>query len=425
MQEGRSRRAGVSVGLIVMLVLTGVVLGQGVLLKRSCASGDWADGRQYRHFCYSDIVPLFGTEQLQHGRLPYLDSCQNGGESCDEYPVLTMYAMRAAAAIGHGYSSFFYANVVLLGLLALATVWLLFRMVGTRAIYFALAPTLAIYAFVNWDLLAVFLATAGTYLYFRNRNAESGALLGLGAAAKLYPGLLLVPFALDRARRKRLGEGLLVVVWAGVAWVAVNLPFALLAPGPWSTFFRFNTHRPADWDSLWFVACQRLHGGVGCSWSPGLINALSAAAFVALAAVLWFARQRRDPDFPAWTFAFPLLVAFLLTGKVYSPQYSLWLLPWFALALPSPSLFIAFELADVAVFLTRFSWFGRLSAETGDPGLAGYRGVPIGAFEIAVVIRAVILVACLVAWVLRKEDAPETEAVVRTVRPVRPATEAA
>jgi uncharacterized membrane protein len=418
MSEGPTRAVGTALGLGIILALTVVVLGQGVLLKRSCASGDWADGRQYRHFCYSDIVPLYGSEQLSHGRLPYLDQCEGTGAGCDEYPVLTMYLMRAAAAVGRSYPSFFYSNVVLLGLFALGTVWLLYRMVGTRAVYVALAPTLAIYAFVNWDLLAVFLATAGTYLFFRNRNAESGALLGLGTAAKLYPGLLVVPFGLDRIRRRQIGEGILIAVWAGVTWAAVNLPFAVLAPGPWSTFFRFNTHRPADWDSLWFVACQRLHGGTGCSWSPGLVNILSAAALVVVAGVVWFARRARDPDFPAWTFAFPLLVAFLLTGKVYSPQYSLWLLPWFALALPSPGLFIAFELADVAVFLTRFSWFGRLSADTGDPGLAGYRGVPIGAFELAVVVRAVILVLCLVAWVRRTEDEPEPVAVPPAVRPV-------
>jgi hypothetical protein len=80
---------------------------------------------------------------------------------------------------------------------------------------------------------------------------------------------------------------------------------------------------------------------------------------------------------------------------VYSPQYGLWLLPWFALSLPSLPLFAAFETADVAVFVTRFSWFGRLS----DVG-----GLPIGAFQTAVVVRAAILVLCLVAWVLRSED---------------------
>jgi uncharacterized membrane protein len=177
---------------------------------------------------------------------------------------------------------------------------------------------------------------------------------------------------------------------------AVNVPFALLVPDSWATFFRFNANRAVDWDSLWFVACTRLHGGAtGCDWPVRLINALSLVLFVALAAFLYWARRRRHPDFPRWTFGLPLIAAFLLTNKVYSPQYGLWLLPWFALNLPSLPLFAAFEAADVAVFVTRFSWFGRLS----DVG-----GLPIGAFQTAVVVRDAILVLCLVAWVLRSEN---------------------
>jgi hypothetical protein len=106
-------------------------------------------------------------------------------------------------------------------------------------------------------------------------------------------------------------------------------------------------------------------------------------------------------------------VAFLLTNKVYSPQYGLWLLPWFVLALPDLRLFVAFEAADVAVFVTRFTWFGRLSAEGGDPAFEGFSGVPIGAFELAVVLRAAILAICLVAWVLRSSDAPPPVAMAR------------
>jgi uncharacterized membrane protein len=188
--------------------------------------------------------------------------------------------------------------------------------------------------------------------------------------------------------------------------VAVNLPFVLAAREQWLTFFRFNAERPPDWDSLWFVVCERLQAGASCSWPAAVVNVLSVVAFAGLAALLWLARRRRDPDFPRWSFAFPLLVAFLLTNKVYSPQYGLWLLPWFVLALPDLRLFAAFEVADVAVFVTRFSWFGRLSAEGGDPAFAGFAGVPIGGFELAVVLRAAILVLCLAAWVLRSTDAP-------------------
>lgn len=392
------KRAAGGLSVLVVLLATTVTLAVGTAIKSGCATGDWADGRQYRRFCYSDIVPLYATEHLSTGRLPYVDPCPiSAGQQCDEYPVLTMYFMRLAASVGKGFFAFFYANAGLLGLCALVTAWALHRMARDRALYFALAPTLAIYAFVNWDLLAVVLAALATLAYLRNRDGVSGALLGLGAAAKFYPALLLVPFVLGRVRERRAGGAVSLAMWGVIAWTAVNLPFALIVPHSWSTFFRFNTNRSADWDSMWFVACDRIRGQTACGWSPRFLNGLSLLAFVAFAALVWWIRRSRRPDFPRWTFGFPLLVAFLLTNKVYSPQYGLWLLPWFPLALPSPLLFAAFEAADVAVFLTRFSWFGRLS---------GFHGLPIGAFQIALVTRAVVLVVCLAVWALRREDEP-------------------
>jgi hypothetical protein len=119
--------------------------------------------------------------------------------------------------------------------------------------------------------------------------------------------------------------------------------------------------------------------------------------FVALVAVVWRWKALREPGFPRWTLGFPIMVLFLLSNKVYSPQYGLWLLPWFAIALADLRLFVAFELADVAVFVTRFSWFGEYS---------GFGGLPIGAFEVAVLIRAAVLIVAVVAWVRRRVDVP-------------------
>jgi uncharacterized membrane protein len=395
-------RTTASASLLAVLAATLVTLGAGLALKAPCAAGDWVDGRQYRHLCYSDLVPLYGTERLQGGRLPFLDHCPTqAGLQCDEYPVLTMWFMRLMAWGSKGYGSFFYLNVLGLAVAAFATSWALYRMVGLRALYFAAAPTLLIYGFINWDLLAVALATLGTYAFFRQRDGPSGVLLGLGAAAKFYPALLVIPFALTRLREGRRAQAGVLVLAAAGTYGLLNLPFAVLAPHQWATFFRFNATRPVDWDSLWFTACQRLHSATAsCDWSPKLVNVLSVVLLVVLAGVLWVARSAREPGFPAWTFGFPLLVAFLLVNKVYSPQYGLWLLPWFALALPNPTLFVLFELSDVAVFLTRFTFFGRLAADSGDPAFAGYHGAPIGAFEFAVVVRALILIACLVTWVL-------------------------
>jgi uncharacterized membrane protein len=379
----------VSLGL-VLACLAGT-LALGLAVKAPCASGDWADGRQYERLCYSDIVPLLGTEQLGSGRLPYLEPCDRAAQGeCDEYPVLSMWATRAAAGVsGPDITRFFVANAIVLALAAVVVVVGVALVAGRRALWVALAPTMLVYAFMNWDLIAVAFATAATVAYLWRRDAWAGALLGLGAAAKIYPALLVIPFVAGRFHSRE-PERATYLTWSAVAaWLVVNVPFGVMAPSGWWEFFRFNSQRPADWDSIWFIACHRATGTFSCGHT-GLINVASAALFVALVAAMWRWKAARDPGFARWTLGFPIVVLFLLSNKVYSPQYSLWLLPWFALALPERRWFVAFEIADVLVFVTRFSWFAELS---------GFGGMPIGMFELAVALRAAVLIGCLAAWI--------------------------
>jgi uncharacterized membrane protein len=387
------------IGLGIVFVCLSATLALGLAEKSPCGSGDWSDGRQYTRLCYTDIVPLLGTEQLAGGRLPFIDACDaDAPGNCDEYPVLSMWAMRLAAwTSGADVQTFFSANVVILTFAAFATALALYLIAGGRALYFALAPTLLIYGYMNWDLLAVAFATGATLLYVRRRDVGAGVLLGLGAAAKIYPALLLIPFVAGRFRGREPDRGIHLAWAAAGSWIAVNLPFALAGPTSWWEFFRFNSERPADWDSLWFVACRHLSGELTSCGNTRQINLASALVFFGLLAAVWRWKAARDPGFARWTLGFPLIVVFLLTNKVYSPQYGLWLLPWFALALPDLRLFAAFEAADVAVFVTRFSFFGELS---------GLGGLPFDAFEAALLVRAAILVACVVAWVRRSEPRP-------------------
>ena len=388
---------------IVLLCLAGTLM-LGFSAKAHCASGEWGDGRQYRWLCYSDIVPLLGTEQLATGdRLPYLDACRAEEGACDEYPVLTMATMRVAAWMSpltgsppsRDYTGFFTANAVLLGIAGAATTVALYMMVGRRALYFALAPTLLVYGFMNWDLVAVALATLATLAYLRRRDVASGVLLALGAAAKLFPGLLVFPFVFGRLHERR-RVGAVRLAWAAaLTWLVLNVPFAIFGRSGWWEFFRLNSHRPPDWDSLWFLACQRIPGARSVCTHTWLVNLGSLVAFVALSVLVWKLRERREPNFARWTFGFPLLVLFLVTNKVYSPQYGLWLLPWFALTLPDLRRFAAFEIADVAVFVTRFAFFGQL-----DPHIGGWvDSLTIGWFQIALLVRLAALVWCVAAWI--------------------------
>ena len=191
-------RAGRPVSLVLVLACTCGTMILGSALKGPCATGSWSDGRQYRLLCYSDIVPLLNTEQLTGNRLPFFQPCLETGGQCDEYPVLTMYFMRVAAWIGGSTTAgFFTANAVLLWVCAAAIATFLY-MLGGKALWFALAPTLLIYGFMNWDLFAVAFATGALVAFARRRDGLTGVLLGLGAAAKFYPAMLVIPLIAQR-----------------------------------------------------------------------------------------------------------------------------------------------------------------------------------------------------------------------------------
>ncbi len=80
----------------------------------------------------------------------------------------------------------------------------------------------------------------------------------------------------------------------------------------------------------------------------------------------------------------------LLTGKVWSSQYSLWLLPWFAVTSVPWFLFLEYQLAEVAEYLVRYHYFGTVISGQG------FASWVLGAI---VLIRAALLLRCLLHWV--------------------------
>ena len=58
------------------------------------------------------------------------------------------------------------------------------------------------------------------------------------------------------------------------------------------------------------------------------------------------------------------------------------------------------------MFITRFAWFGREAADRDPSFPSGWTDAfAIGFFEFAVVVRAAIMVACVVAWVRARPEA--------------------
>src|SRR5437764_276362 len=71
---------------------------------------------------------------------------------------------------------------------------------GARTILFAGAPVLLLSGTTNLDLIAVAATTTATVAYLAGRRRGAGIALGIGAAAKLYPLLALLPFGVEDRR---------------------------------------------------------------------------------------------------------------------------------------------------------------------------------------------------------------------------------
>ena len=444
------RRFWTPVRWLVLLTLLTCLLG--FWQKSPCRVHPWVDQYQYTRACYTDVFALYYANRLDDGAVPYRDHPA-------EYPVVTGAIMGTAAAVAGVFPEdqqarrFYDVTWALLTACAVVAVVTTARLAGRRpwdAAMLALAPALLLHGSTNWDLAAMALTGLALLQWARRRPRAAGVLLGVATAAKLYPALLLLPLGLLCLRAGRLRA-----FWR-LALPALAVPLLLTAPVYLSSpsfatvdgaqvevaasplerlgsqglsaldphvlattddgrtvvgvnaayrFVELNRIRNADWDSLWF-ALQELRGQpldtqVPAGEAPPLLNAAVAATLL-LALLGVAALALRAPRRPRLAqLLFLVLVAFLITNKVWSPQFSLWLVPLLVLARPRWRSFLVWQAAEAVLLLLRF-WYFIGQADAGN-------GVGAPWFLGAVLVRDAVLLgiaALIVRDVLQPEHDP-------------------
>ena len=169
----------------------------------------------------------------------------------------------------------------------------------------------------------------GWRAYLRQRYGAAGAWLALGVFAKLFPIFLLGGCAIALIRRWRTGADRGArndVIRFGAAAVTasavVNLPFAIPAFHNWLWFWTFNERRNGNADLLHWLHILHM---TNVSTVNRVLGAIVLVAVVAGAVAI----RRGTPV--ARTAALVFLV-FMLMEKIYSPQYTLWILVYGLLA---------------------------------------------------------------------------------------------
>lgn len=442
---GRSR---LLTPLRVMFLIALVFLALGWSTKAACLQStgtgtadqrvaNWDNQRAYYELCYSDTVPLYGAELLSQGKFPYksswVETDSTGAQQIRydgrpavrymEYPVLTGIYQYVSMALAKTYTAltklaplpvvaevvmFFDVAAFGLALAWLATVWASAGLSGRRvwdAALVAASPILIFQIFTNFDALATGFAMAGLLAWARRKPVLAGVLIGLGAAAKLYPLLFLGPMLLLGIRTGRLRAWGRTAVAAGATWLLVNLPVLVFFPRGWSEFFRLNTRRGDDMDSIYnvvksFTGWRGFDAKLGFWQPPTVLNIVVAALFVSCCAAIAFIALTAPhrPRVPQMLFL--VVAAFLLTNKVWSPQFSLWLVPLAVLALPHRRVLLAWMTIDALV------WVPRMYYLYGNPN----RSLPEQFFTTTVLLRDVAVIA-LCALVIHQIYRPDEDLV--------------
>jgi uncharacterized membrane protein len=286
--------------------------------------------------------------QLAEGALPYRDFAF-------EYPPLALVPIVLPTLLGGSpfvegwYRQMF--EVVEAGF-GMVTMILIMRSVAAlgrgRRDFFAAAIAVAISPVLlgplilsRYDLWPALFAAAGTWLLVTGHPRWAAAAVGLGVLAKVYP-ILLVPFAMVYLwRRAERREAALFAAITGAVVVAGLAPFLVVAPeGILDTLTR-AFRRPLQAESLGAVLLfvrdlvtgehvRIVHTFDSYNLSgalPDLVGSMQSFGLgLLLLVTFWlYLRGRATLDRLVLAVA-AALTAWVAFGRVFSPQYLVWLI---------------------------------------------------------------------------------------------------
>jgi hypothetical protein len=352
-------RSDVTLGVVLLATFATLVVA--FALKSYCLT-DWKPGEQPKS-CYNDIQTLWFQRDMDRHEAPYSGEVEKTyrdghlakvqlGAGQIEYPVLSGVFAWAASLPADDHATYLVVTAIALTPFAFLTSLALFRISRRRALLYAASPQLAAYAYLNWDLLPVAATALGLWAWQRQRATLAAVAFSLGACAKIWPGFLLLPLVLHLLLARRTRAAATAVAAAVGAALAVNLPFMVTNPEGWAAPYLMQSVRLNDLttNSIWYWIIDPTDFGT--------VNRASAAAvLLGWAAIVGHGlrRWRRTGAYPWVQVGAAMVTSYIVLGRVDSPQYGIWLLPFVAVV-AVPSRWVAiFMVTDIWLWL-QWSW---------------------------------------------------------------------
>ena len=378
-------------GSFVAAVFTSALLS--FLKFNHCRLNDWASPDNYIHACYTDIPALFSERGLDTNTFPF-----SSATNSIEYPPiigLGNWLISFITPTTNSYRWFFDINILLITILFFGCALIVRKMQPKLINLFIFAPAVIASLFINWDIWAVVTALLAIY-YFDQKKFELSAIwLGVSIATKFFPIVLLLPIAIIFYRNKKLTEFSRYLFTTFIIWAAFNLPIMLTYFDGWWRFYKLNLERSADFGSIWYgLSLLNID-------SPAL-NLIYPLLSIGLFAgfTFYLIKLKKTPKLAQ--VALFAVVIFTTVGKVYSPQFVLWLTPLAVIALTNSRQQITFWLWQASEIVYHLAIWQYLALFTG-----AQFGLPAGGYVIAIALR-VVGISCFTYVLMRDLAATST-----------------
>ena len=363
--------------LRAIFALAYVFLTLGGLSKANCSLGkpdddgvmqlNWDGNRQFTSFCYNDIVPLYGARGLDQPGFVYDYSwVEDGLTRYMEYPVLAGLFQQFTAFISRNtyfvaskflpeVGWYFWMTVLFLSIIWICTARMVAELAGNRiwdTLLVVGSPLLIMHAFTNWDIPSIFFLVAALLAARNKKWWLAGILIGAGTSFKLWPLFVLGAYLTIAIRKRNLVPFFKMLAATVVTWLVINVPVYLRNADAWGEFNRLNTDRGWEWTTIYAVI-SRTFGWSGFDTGEGAPVILNTVTFVLFAAgcLAVLIMGLKAPKEPRVAELLCLIVGFfLLFNKVWSPQYSIWLIVPAVLALPHWKLLLTWMTVDMMVW---------------------------------------------------------------------------
>ncbi|EWT04453.1 integral membrane protein [Intrasporangium chromatireducens Q5-1] len=317
----------------VLSALAALPLGFGILFRAPCLRTHWTGTEQFWNACYADLPNAFRDSGLGRGIAAYL---QGGADApvTGQPPLTGFFLMLVGSLVPDGRPGtriawYFALWAVITAVLVLAIIWLVAGSVRRPwlAAHIALSPVVALVAYISADAVGVALATAGMWAWGKRRTTTAGVLLGLAMAARSYPVLILLAIGLLALRSGRLRAYGRTAGYAVLVFLAVLAATWLLNPeSAAASYVDWATAGPG-YGSPWLLPQLAGH-----PLPTGAVTALAVVGWVLavlLGAVLALSSVRRPTVAEV---SLVMVGVVLVTGKSFTVQSALWLVPLVALA---------------------------------------------------------------------------------------------